>query len=155
MSKESVNHPEHYNQYNIEAIDVISFFCDVESFALGNAIKYIMRAPYKKDAPFVEHLKKADWYIDYIRKNKKGNARIRLLEPKHIQSILSLQKKYSEGNRYEQDCAKLLSSFFKDLVLDENDFYYISEEFNRDLRLKVNLENISREIKELIDIHTK
>ena len=59
-SKETVNHPNHYNVGGIEVIDFIeSWNLD---FSLGNAIKYIARAPYKNDE--LEDLKKARWYID-------------------------------------------------------------------------------------------
>ena len=58
--KETVNHPNHYNIGGIEAIDFIESW-DL-NFSLGNAIKYIARAPYKNDE--IEDLKKARWYID-------------------------------------------------------------------------------------------
>ena len=58
--KETVNHPNHYNIGGIEVIDFIESW-DL-GFSLGNAIKYIARAPYKNDE--LEDLKKARWYID-------------------------------------------------------------------------------------------
>ncbi len=63
-----VNHPEHYNRHpnNIECIDVIEEF----TFNVGNAIKYLWRAPHKGSA--IEDLKKALWYtqreIDRLKK---------------------------------------------------------------------------------------
>ena len=59
IDNETVNHPNHYNQ-GIEAIDVIESW-DL-NFSLGNAIKYILRAPYKGKE--LEDLKKASWYIN-------------------------------------------------------------------------------------------
>ena len=59
-SKEAVDHPNHYNIGGIEAIDFIESWG--LNFSLGNAIKYIARAPYKNDE--IEDLKKARWYID-------------------------------------------------------------------------------------------
>ena len=56
--KETVNHPSHYNQ-GIEAIEIIESW-DL-NFSLGNAIKYILRAPHKSNT--LEDLKKAEWYI--------------------------------------------------------------------------------------------
>lgn len=56
--KEEVNHPEHYNK-GIEAIDIIESWG--LNFSLGNAIKYITRAPYKGTE--LKDLKKAEWYI--------------------------------------------------------------------------------------------
>lgn len=43
--KEQVNHPEHYSDNGIEAIDVIEGF--ELNFNLGNVIKYILRADKK------------------------------------------------------------------------------------------------------------
>ena len=59
MSKETVNHPEHYNQ-GIEAIDIIESWN--LNFSLGNAIKYILRAPYKGSKK--EDIQKAIWYLE-------------------------------------------------------------------------------------------
>ena len=55
----NVSHPSHYNQ-GIEAIDIIESWN--LNFSLGNAIKYILRSPYKGKQ--IEDLEKARWYID-------------------------------------------------------------------------------------------
>ena len=55
----NVSHPSHYNQ-GIEAIDIIESW--ELNFSLGNAIKYILRSPYKGKR--IEDLEKARWYID-------------------------------------------------------------------------------------------
>ena len=55
----NVSHPSHYNQ-GIEAIDIIESWG--LNFSLGNAIKYILRSPYKGKQ--IEDLEKARWYID-------------------------------------------------------------------------------------------
>lgn len=54
----NVNHPSHYTK-GIEAIDYIESW-DM-NFNVGNAIKYITRAPYKSNQK--EDLEKALWYI--------------------------------------------------------------------------------------------
>ena len=56
-----VDHPSHYQAGDLEAIDVIEAFCP-NSFHLGNAVKYILRAGKKGDA--VEDLRKAIWYLE-------------------------------------------------------------------------------------------
>jgi hypothetical protein len=64
---EMVEHPQHYNQGNIECIDAMesAFGVDeVSSFCKLNAFKYLWRAEDKINA--VEDLKKARWYIDKI-----------------------------------------------------------------------------------------
>lgn len=57
--EEQVNHPAHYQQ-GIEPIEVIESW--ELNFSLGNAIKYILRSPYKGKQ--IEDLEKARWYID-------------------------------------------------------------------------------------------
>ena len=62
-----VEHPQHYNQGNIECIDAMeaAFGADeVSSFCKLNAFKYLWRAGDKINT--VEDLKKARWYIDKI-----------------------------------------------------------------------------------------
>lgn len=61
-SKESVDHPSHYNSGSIEVIDAIE---DWElGFSLGNAIKYIARAGKKSPETYIQDLEKAAWYIN-------------------------------------------------------------------------------------------
>ncbi len=66
MSKEAVNHPQHYggenNQY--EAIKVIEAW--ELDFCLGNTVKYISRAGKKDNV--VQDLKKAKWYLSFCDK---------------------------------------------------------------------------------------
>ena len=73
-----VEKPRHYNEHNIEAIDVIKLvsrdapdgFC---GSLIGNVQKYIYRCWYKgKD---LEDLKKARWYLDRL---------IKYMEKKHV-----------------------------------------------------------------------
>lgn len=65
---DSVNHPNHYNDGNIEVIDFIE---DKNlDFHLGNAIKYISRAGKKHEQGMsnkqkeINDLRKATWYIN-------------------------------------------------------------------------------------------
>ena len=67
-AKEQVDHPSHYNQ-GIEPIDIIESW-DL-NFSLGNAIKYILRSPYKGKQ--IEDLEKARWYIDREINRLKGD----------------------------------------------------------------------------------
>lgn len=54
-----VNHPAHYQAQGIEVIDIIEAFG--LNFALGNAIKYILRADMKGARN--QDLEKAVWYL--------------------------------------------------------------------------------------------
>lgn len=58
----AVDHPDHYNQGNIEVIDAIEDW--KLNFHLGNAVKYIARAGKKDPAKKIEDLKKALWYVE-------------------------------------------------------------------------------------------
>lgn len=60
---DNVNHPSHYNQNNIETIDIIETMLSEEMFAgflFGNVIKYLDRYKFKNG---VEDLEKAQWYL--------------------------------------------------------------------------------------------
>lgn len=71
MSRESINHPDHYggkdNPYEaIKIIEAMNF-----NFHLGNVYKYISRAGKKIDElnqseqlSLIKDLKKARWYLD-------------------------------------------------------------------------------------------
>ena len=60
MANDPVDHPPHYTQGDIEAIDAIE---DWElGYHLGNAVKYIVRADHKGRR--LEDLKKAVWYLN-------------------------------------------------------------------------------------------
>ena len=64
MTKEFVNHPEHYNQGSPEVIEVIEGHG--LDFHRGNAVKYILRAPHKGKPR--EDIEKAIWYLErYLR----------------------------------------------------------------------------------------
>lgn len=59
---DSVNHPSHYTDGNIEVMDYIE---DKQlNFARGNVIKYVSRAGKKDRNKEIEDLKKASWYLN-------------------------------------------------------------------------------------------
>lgn len=61
-----INHPIHYNQGNIQPIDVIE---DWElGYHLANVIKYIARCEFKGKK--LEDLKKANWYLERYLANE-------------------------------------------------------------------------------------
>lgn len=59
----AVAHPSHYNQGKYEVKDVIRDWN--LNFNLGNAVKYIARAPYKHPDKIIEDYEKAKQYIDF------------------------------------------------------------------------------------------
>ena len=63
-SKETVNHPDHYNSDGIECIDAMiasQGVDDVRAFCICNAFKYIWRYQSKNG---IEDIKKAIWYLN-------------------------------------------------------------------------------------------
>jgi translation initiation factor 2B subunit (eIF-2B alpha/beta/delta family) len=56
-----VNHPDHYKARGFEAIDIIEAY--ELNFALGNAVKYILRADKKANKK--QDLEKARWYLEH------------------------------------------------------------------------------------------
>jgi hypothetical protein len=61
---DTVNHPPHYKVGGVETIDYIEAKLTPEQFegyCAGNALKYISRANYKKNA--TEDYHKAIWYL--------------------------------------------------------------------------------------------
>ncbi len=68
---EMVDHPQHYKSGGLEAIDVIEAFG--LNFALGNTVKYILRAGKKGDT--LEDLKKSRWYLDREITNRERSTR--------------------------------------------------------------------------------
>ena len=61
--------PHHYDRWKIEPI---TFIMENElPFAVGNVIKYVMRAPYKNG---VEDLQKAKRYLEFLINQAEGLA---------------------------------------------------------------------------------
>tara|TARA_R100000808_G_C2152823_1_gene162568 strand:- start:5450 stop:5674 length:225 start_codon:yes stop_codon:yes gene_type:complete len=73
LDKEKVNHPDHYNSGQYEVVDVIDDAGFGEGFCLGNALKYILRARHKEN--YLEDLKKAKWYLEYLIKRIEDEKR--------------------------------------------------------------------------------
>ena len=57
-----VNHPEHYQKASLAVIIEPIQLAEMYDFCIGNAIKYILRAPYKGNEK--QDLEKAKWYLD-------------------------------------------------------------------------------------------
>lgn len=62
-----INNPSHYTYGDIEVIDfveqVTKEYPSNISFSVGNAIKYLSRAPYKNAK---EDIEKAIWYLNRV-----------------------------------------------------------------------------------------
>ncbi len=71
---ETVNHPAHYNTGGIECIEAVKAMGMLHGFCVGNAVKYLWRAPHKHETP-LEDLKKARFYLDYLIRDIEGGAK--------------------------------------------------------------------------------
>lgn len=78
QQNDAVNHPSHYTQGRFETIEVIEEIAGgydngYVAYCVGNAIKYLSRAPHKHATP-VEDLRKAATYIDFAIKAETRRA---------------------------------------------------------------------------------
>lgn len=98
---DNVNNPAHYTKGAVETIDLIAYMIDPivdphMAFCMGNAIKYIARAPFKNNK--VEDLKKALWYLNRVilypmdRPEKFFNKATDHMEPWQIFALFDLLK---------------------------------------------------------------
>lgn len=80
-----VNHPAHYaDHYPHEVIELTEHL----GFCLGNAVKYILRAPFKGNE--LEDLKKAHWYITRIACSGNGFASEILINDDDFPTLMEL-----------------------------------------------------------------
>lgn len=67
MSKDNVNHPDHYKQGVVECIDAITAATanktGIEAVCVANVIKYLWRYELKNGE---EDVKKAQWYLNRL-----------------------------------------------------------------------------------------
>lgn len=64
---EMVNHPKHYNTYDMETIDIMRRIWGDETVAMWcklTAFKYRMRMGTKPDNSFEQDLSKEQWYLN-------------------------------------------------------------------------------------------
>jgi hypothetical protein len=86
MMMDNVNHPKHYLQGGIEAIDVIQSRLTKEEFIgyiKGCKMKYDLRYPFK--GKFEEDLQKSEWYKDKLLEIVKDEEAI---NPPEVEAIL-------------------------------------------------------------------
>jgi hypothetical protein len=72
QAKEQVNHPSHYNLYNIEVIDMMERIWGKDAtirWCEMTAFKYRMRLGLKGDA--LEDRNKEQWYLDKAKSLRK------------------------------------------------------------------------------------
>jgi len=73
---DAVSHPSHYTQGRFETIEMIEevtqgYSDGYVSYCVGNALKYLARAPFKHESP-AEDIAKARAYLDFAIKRLGG-----------------------------------------------------------------------------------
>ena len=85
---EMVNHPDHYNNYEKEVIDMIEAIWGTEKTAIWceiTAFKYRMRMGTKPDNDITQDIKKEKWYLNKFKELKSKSDRL-LVTPEPITS---------------------------------------------------------------------
>jgi len=85
---DNVAKPFHYNQYPHEVIELTECL----GFCLGNAVKYILRSPFKGKE--VEDLQKAIWYIERLRNSAADLQTEFLIGEDDFEELQELAKTY-------------------------------------------------------------
>jgi len=67
-----VNHPPHYTNRKMEAIDIIEMIIEIEknpkvAYAMSNVLKYILR--FRDKGKPIEDIKKSSWYLSRMIKH--------------------------------------------------------------------------------------
>ena len=81
MTKEQINHPEHYNRYPVEVIEMMVRIFGTEAvyhFCLLNSFKYRMRLGLKDNVSLPTDIAKEKWYLKKAESYK---------EPEHTNYI--------------------------------------------------------------------
>ena len=103
MAEEMVNHPQHYenieiNGQKVEVIDLIKDilksgdYSSVEGAEIFNILKYLLRYPYKGKA--VEDLEKAGWYLQDLIRELKSSVKDNDKNPSLIDEVNKELSKY-------------------------------------------------------------
>ena len=143
MSKEQVNHPEHYggkdNPY--ETIKIIDAMGWGKEFCLGNVIKYVTRAGKKDNNSSKQDLNKAKWYLEHaielIEKEKTN-------KDKHNDKLDAL----SYSIDYAQKCKKYRDDFIKfirERETEKDPVFNLKE--NEAIKILKDIHNITPEFK--------
>lgn len=93
-TEDLVNHPTHYVGQSAGGHEPIEL-CELYPFALGNALKYLIRAGHKASAPEEQDLRKAKWYL--ARATETGR-----IQPSsgNSETARKLLKSFREANKY-------------------------------------------------------
>ncbi len=71
-NNDAVNHPSHYTDRKMEAIEIIELIIETEknpkvSYNMSNVLKYLLR--FRSKGKAIEDLRKAQWYLNRMIKH--------------------------------------------------------------------------------------
>lgn len=142
---DAVEKPFHYNQYEHEVIELTECL----GFCLGNAVKYILRAPFKGRE--VEDLKKAKWYLERLVDQQVNLRDEILLADKHIDRLKALAETYDNETvsilidaAFDRDHEEL-TSVIGDLEMQVEDLEKAKEEEEEDALEKAIARQVAKE----------
>lgn len=95
---EMVNHPSHYNKYDVEVIDMMEKIWGTEAVALWaemTAFKYRMRLGEKPENPIEQDLNKETWYLN---KSKEYKEKLDAMKIRDISDKPSYENVLNEEN---------------------------------------------------------
>ena len=127
----SIDHPAHYTQGKHEVIELTELL----DFCTGNAVKYILRAPYK--GQYVRDLKKARWYIEHLADSPYGTTISKKLYDLACEYGSQLLKDIFECLYAARKAGDLGSTPYKmcvDMItkaIHEQEFYEVKRELKR------------------------
>lgn len=103
---DNVNHPAHYVQWPVEAIDLT----ERETFLIGNVLKYAIRAGVKSGSTYEEDMAKACWYarrhVGNIARQESWQSGLDSLQARFADAVAYLtsrQEDTTEMRSYLQD----------------------------------------------------
>lgn len=97
-----VNHPAHYTKGKVEVIEIIDDLVkDIDDpnvgYSLGNALKYLLRCPYKEN--MYRDISKSVWYLEHALKILRDNYDFEIedvAEPENYDVTLDIQTDFND-----------------------------------------------------------
>lgn len=135
MNNSAVHHPNHYNMYPVEVIDITRYM----NFCLGNTVKYVLRAQFKGKPQ--EDLDKALVYLDWERGTFGYTDRVSKFCVQNLDKLIKHFKDNKVGDTKEATINGILYNFcvaVQTYVVDCNPTY-INRIYNAIIALKEQL----------------
>lgn len=111
----SVNHPDHYTRWPVEAINLT----ERETFLIGNILKYALRAGAKDGAPYEEDMAKARWYarrhVDNIASHSSWQAGLDSLQVHFADAEAYLTSRQEDTTKMREHLRSQLTTIYNQI----------------------------------------